>query len=184
MQWFPLAVPISSSSSLHGVGSFSDPNATWHYAFFFYESVINLIGWAILFTYTWHRKKKPNGLPTCLYFIWYGLVRTVMEPMRDPQYILSANGFPWSMLFSILMWGLGTIALLTLLLVNYGKEGSFLGSERGDPCGITQFAKSYKTEEPYYSKINMFGSNYPPAPPKEKKKKDAPPPDDGEQKEE
>ena len=100
----------------------------------------------------------------------------VMEPLRDPTYILSAGGIPWSEVFSILMAGLGIIAILVLLIVNFKREGSFTGSRKGDPCGITHFLTPYKDNKPYYSKINMFGANYPPAPSKEKKKKGGTPP--------
>lgn len=119
LQWFPLAVPISPDPNTFGVGSFSDPASTWHYAFFFYESVINLIGWAILFTLAWKTNKKPNGVLTCLYFVWYGTVRSVMEPLRDPEFILNAGGIPWSLVFSILMVGLGIAAILVLLIFNF-----------------------------------------------------------------
>ncbi len=171
MQWFPFAVPISNLHGYFGVKSFSDPNATWHYAFFFYEMMLNLIGWAILFTFTWYRKKKPNGLSVCLYLVWYGTVRTIMEPLRDPEFILNRGGVPWSHLFSILMIGLGVIGCMLLMIFNFLKEGSFIGSKKGDPCGITNYLTPYKDDPPYFSKINMFGANYPPRPPKEKKRK-------------
>ncbi len=168
---FPLAVPVSPDASIFGVGSFSDPNSTWHYAFFFYEMVINLIGWAILFTFTWFRKKKPNGISTCLYFVWYGTVRSIMEPLRDKEFILNGGDVMWSELFAILMAGLGLAAILVLLIVNHQREGSFVGSLKGDPCGITKYLSNDKKATPYFSKINMMGASYPPAPPKEKKKR-------------
>lgn len=172
LQWFPFAVPISHFAGAGGIDGFSDPNATWHYAFFFYESVINLIGWAILFTLAWKLKKKPNGILTCSYFVWYGTVRSIMEPLRDPEFILDRGGVMWSELFSILMVGLGICAILVLLILNFRKEGAFFGSRTGDPCGISEYMTPYKDDEPYYSTINMFGDKYPPAPPKKKKGED------------
>ncbi len=168
LQFFPFAVPISGG--LSGTQAFSDPNATWHYAFFFYESCLNLIGWAILFTTAWFRKKKPNGILTCLYFTWYGTIRTVMEPLRDPEFILNNHGIPWSQLFAILMVGLSICGCMVLMIINFRKEGSFTGSRRGDPCGITDYLTPYKNDPPYFSKINIFGAKYPPRPPKKKKK--------------
>ena len=156
-QWFPWAVYIDSR---HG----------WYHAFFFYEMVLNLIGFAVLFTTAWYRKSKPNGILMFLYFVWYGAVRTVMEPLRDSQYILSGGGVPWSEVFSIAMIGLGIIGCLVLMILNFLKEGKFVGSKRGDPCGITKFLSPDKNEKPYYSKINMLGSNYPPKPSKEELK--------------
>ena len=181
-QWFPFAVPVSPSGGIYGIGSFSDPSSEWHYAFFFYESCINLIGWAILFTLAWKTAKKPNGMFVCSYFIWYGVVRSVMEPLRDPQFILNAGGIPWSLVFSILMAGLGAAALLTLLILNFLREKSFLGSREGDPCAITAYLSPYKDDTPYYDKINMLGANYPPKPEEEgaqPKKRRRGPPSDG-----
>ena len=172
LQWFPFAVPIAPNHydwDVGGIGGFSASNATWHYAFFFYESVINLIGWAILFTLAWKTSKKPNGLYACLYFVWYGIVRSIMEPLRDPEFILDAGGVPWSLVFSILMATLGTAAVLVLLILNFRKEKSFLGSRVGDPCGITKYLTPYKDDTPYFDKINMMGANYPPKPEKEQK---------------
>ena len=165
---FPLAVPVSPDRYTYGIGSFSDPNSAWHYAFFFYESVINLVGWAILFTLAWKTSKKPNGVLTCLYFVWYGTVRSVMEPLRDPEFILSAGGVPWSLVFSLLMVGLGICAILTLLILNFRKEKTFIGSRVGDPCALTAYMTPYKDDIPYFSKINMFGDKYPPRPVKQK----------------
>ncbi len=168
LQWFPFAVPVSPYAD-GGIAAFSDPNATWHYAFFFYEILLNLTGFAILFTAAWFRKQKPNGILTFSYFIWYGVVRSVMEPLRDPQFILSGGGIPWSEVFSFLLIGLGVIGILCLLIRNFKREGSFVGSKRGDPYGISAYLTPYKDDTPYYSKINMFGANYPKKPPKGKK---------------
>ena len=171
-QWFPLAVPISpNASSVGGIGGFSDPNATWHYAFFFYESMVNLIGWAILFTLAWKFDKKPNGVLTALYFVWYGTVRAVMEPLRDPSFILDRGGVMWSEVFAILMAGLGVCAVLALLILNFRKEKSFFGSRVGEPSGICEYLTPYKDDPPYFSKINLYGAKYPPAPPKQPKGK-------------
>ena len=168
MQWFPFAVPIVPGYS--GTQAFEHLEiATWHYAFFFYELCVNMVGWALLFSFAWFHKKKPNGLPTFLYFAWYGILRTVLAPLRDPEFILSRGGVPWSLVFSVLMIGLGVGGCLALMIYNFKKEGAFLGSKTGDPCGITMYLTPYKNDEPYFSKINMFGANYPQRPPKKKK---------------
>ncbi len=162
-QWFPAAVEV---------------NGTWYQALFFYESVINLIGFALIFSAAWFFARKPNGLFTFLYFVWYGAVRAFMEPMRNPSYILgSGSDVMWSQLTSILMLAGGLAAIAVLLVVNYLKEGSVVGSKRGDPCGITAYLTPYKDDIPYYSKINLFGAKYPPAPDRKKEK----PPKKGEE---
>ncbi len=167
MEWFPFAVPISSRFAGDGIAAFSDPNAVWHYAFFFYESFINLIGFALLFTAAWKWFKKPNGLIACAYLVWYGTVRTIMEPLRAPGFILDGGGVRWSQVVSILMiiGGIGGIGIL--LALNYRKEGKLIGSKEGDPCAIREFAAIYRDEKPYSGKINAFGADYPPKPEEE-----------------
>lgn len=192
LQWFPFAVPVKPNpvgdGNMAGVWAVQEAlkdssGFEWHYAFFFYEGCINLVGWSILFTVAWFRKKKPNGLVMLFTCVWFGFVRMCMEPFRDEAYKLGSK-VPVSFWFAVFIWTIAIAAILVLLLVNHYKEGAFVGSAKGDPCGITQFAKSYKDEEPYFSKINMFGSAYPPAPPKEKRKKKSPPEaTDGEKKE-
>ncbi len=157
LQWFPFAVDIGG---------------TWHYAFFFYESVINTIGFILLYTLAWFFAKKPNGIFMCSYFVWYGTVRSIMEPFRDPEFILARGGIWWSEVFAVLMVVLGLAGIVTLLLVNYKKEGAVIGSKKGDPCGITKFLSSEKTAKPYFSKINMLGANYPQKPAKGEKSAD------------
>ncbi len=163
MQWFPFAVPIISG--MGGVEAFSHlESATWHYAFFFYESVLDLLGWAILFTLAWKFAKKPNGVFLCSYFVWYGTVRSIMEPLRDPQFILSGGGIWWSEVFAILMVVLGLAGIAALVAINYKKEGALFGSKEGEPLGIAAFLSSDKKTKPYFSEINMLGANYPQKP--------------------
>jgi len=145
LQWFPMAVQIGSQ---------------WHYALFFHEGCINVIGFALLYSAAWFWNKKPNGLFTFAYFVWYGTVRTIMEPLRDPAYILG-DGIMWSRVFSILLIVLGVVGIAVLLFLNYRREGALVGSKKGDPCGITDYLTPYKDDPPYYSKINMMGANYP-----------------------
>jgi len=158
LQWFPLAVYIEKLGE-------------WHYALFFYEGIVNVIGFALLYFAAWKFNRKPSGLITFSYFIWYGIVRTIMEPLRDPGFILGAeNDVMWSRITSILMVVAGIVGIVVLLFLNYRKEGAIFGSKSGDGCAITEYIKCDKNEEPYYSKINMMGGNYPPAPPKERKR--------------
>ncbi len=163
MQWFPFAV---------------FEGGQWHYAFFFYESVINTIGWAILFTLAWKFAKKPNGVLMFSYFVWYGTVRSIMEPFRDPEFILSGGGIWWSEVFAVGMILFGLIGIGVLLYRNYRKEGALIGSKTGDPLGITAFLASDKEAKPYYSKINLLGGAYPPKPEKDESPSEGDPKED------
>ena len=183
LQFFPFAVYINKTDGGSCLQTFvltfekifggnSDiSGGTWHYAFFFYESFINLVVAILLFVHAWKNPKKPNGLNVAFYFINYGLVRSIMEPLRDPSYILG-DKVQWSFVFSLLMLFAGIALLLVLLFLNRKEEGKYIGSAIGDPYGITAYIKDNKKEVAYLTKINMmckiFPENYvKPAPEKE-----------------
>lgn len=140
-QFFPFAVEIDGK---------------WHMAFFFYESVLNLIVFAVLFTLAWRFYKKPSGLLACLYAVCYGTIRTVMEPLRDPEFILNNGDIMWSWVTSIVLIVLGLVGIAVLLILNYRKEGSLIGSKRGDPYAIREFIPCYKEDRPNYSGISAI----------------------------
>lgn len=101
----------------------------------FYESLINLAVFALLFTFMWKFKKKPSGLAMCGYFFCYGLTRSIMEPLRDSQYILGYN-IPVSLVFSIIMCVGGAVCALALLYCNRRKYGLVIGAAEGEPLAI------------------------------------------------
>ena len=93
-QWFPFAVLLN--------------DGTWHYALFFYESVINFAIFAVLFILL--KKQKKFGLVAGIYLISYGLIRFLLEPLREAQYNL--------MLFSIKLSSLtSALAVLSGILI-------------------------------------------------------------------
>lgn len=148
LQFFPIAVLIESSNE-------------WHYAFFFYESMVTLTAAIVMFLHMWFNPKKPNGINTACYFIVYGLTRSIMEPLRDSTFILNGGGIPWSFVFSLglLAGGLGLLAYV--LVNNKRKEGKIIGTLNGDPYGITKFIGDTKDEVAYFDRINMMCSIYP-----------------------
>ena len=147
LQWFPFAVYI-------------DKVQAWHYAFFFYESMFNLIIAGLLFWNAWKNPYKPNGVNTAAYFTAYGLIRSIMEPLRDPKYILG-DGIQWSFVFSMTMLIGGLIWLMTLFIINKRKHGKLIGSANGDPYGITDYIKDTKDEIPVWTTVNMMCKLYP-----------------------
>lgn len=161
LQFFPLAVYIEK------VGA-------WHYAFFFYESLVTFTASVLMFINAWKNPNKPNGVNTALYFVVYGLTRSIMEPLRDPQYILG-TGVQWSFVFSLVLLIGGLALLFTVLYLNKKKEGKLLGSAKGEPYGIADYIGDSKTEVPYLDKWNLMCKIYPEKytekPSKEKTKK-------------
>ncbi len=145
LQWFPLAVQIGNE---------------WHYALFFYESVINLIWFGILFSLAWRKAYKPNGIYAGAFIAFYGILRTIMEPLRDEAYILGGSDIMYSRLTSIFMIVVGVGMIVVLLVLNKRKEGKFFGSAKGDPYTIGEFVPCYKTDLPQYDKWNLATALY------------------------
>ena len=148
LQFFPISVFIESTKE-------------WHYAFFFYESMVTLTAAVLMFLHAWFNPKKPNGINTACYFITYGLTRAIMEPLRDGAFILNGGGIPWSFVFSLVLLAGGLGMLGYVLITNQRKEGKLLGSANGDPYGITKFIGDTKEETAYFDKVNMMCTIYP-----------------------
>ena len=98
--FFPLTVKVGGSAYL---------------ALFFYESILNLIGFFIL--YKTFSKQKRYGTASAVYLIIYGTIRASLELLRDSEYILG-NTVPVSMLISFAAIALG---ILLLILARRGK---------------------------------------------------------------
>ena len=130
LQWFPFAVYIESSGE-------------WHYAFFFYEMLANLVIFALIFSLMWLMRKKPSGLGLAGYLTGYGLVRAIMEPLRDSKYQLGSSVMV-SEVMAIVMLVCGVLLAAGVLLWNRKKEGCFFGSRTGEPLAILP---AYKTKE-------------------------------------
>ena len=102
LQWFPFAVYINETMQ-------------WHYALFFYESVVNFICAVVILCC--FKKVNKIGYFTAIYLIFYGIVRSVMELFRDNNFILqTSTGLPISFIFSFVFISLG-IALITYCLI-------------------------------------------------------------------
>ncbi|MBQ8290964.1 MAG: prolipoprotein diacylglyceryl transferase [Clostridia bacterium] len=162
---------IVTNESLHffPISVYIEDVAEWHYAFFFYESMVTLTAAALMFLNAWKNPYKPNGINTALYFVVYGLTRSIMEPLRDKSFILG-DSVPWSMVMSICMLVAGLAALFVLLFLNKKKEGKLIGSLRGEPYGISEYIADNKNETAYFNKINIMCTIYPEKYPKQEKK--------------
>jgi len=99
--FFPLTVMIGNSP---------------HLALFFYESILNLIGFVFLFML--FRKQKKYGTTSAAYFIIYGVVRAILEPLRMPTYQMMVGPIPVSVVLSVLAVALG---IVLLVLNKYNK---------------------------------------------------------------
>lgn len=169
---------VVANEALHffPVSVYIEATGEWHYAFCVYESVVTLTAAILLFLNAWKNGKKPNGINVACYFIVYGLVRSIMEPLRDEQFILSGGGVPWSLIFSLAMLFGGLGLLGWLLINNKRKEGKIFGSASGEEYGIVRYIGDNAEDKPYFDKINMmcalYPDRYPPKPAKKGKERE------------
>lgn len=100
-QWFPFAVEVGGN---------------YYLATFFYESILNFVGFFILTILL--RKSKINGIVASTYLVYYGIVRFFLEGLRIPKYILYIPGttFPVSQAVSLAII-LGGVVWLSVLLI-------------------------------------------------------------------
>lgn len=103
-QWFPFAV-------------FIEAEGAWHLATFFYESLGNVIIFAVLM-YLIRKIEKP-GIITALYFVMYGVIRMIIEGFRTDS--LYWGPFRVSQLLSGVLVVAGIIAIIVIILTNKWK---------------------------------------------------------------
>jgi len=105
LQFFPFSVYIEALGE-------------WHYATFFYESMLNLIGFIVLM---WLFKRSNfNGIVTAVYLVWYGIVRFFLEGIRETTEILFIPGteIMVSQVVSLILVALGIGLLIYIFRKN------------------------------------------------------------------
>lgn len=108
LQFFPYGVQIDINGVL-----------TWFEALFFWEAVLSLIGFvAIVLLYL---KTKKIGLATGAYFLYYGVVRLILEGRRQSEFVLKWGNVPVSALISALFIAIG-LAIIIWLIVKTIKQ--------------------------------------------------------------
>lgn len=107
MQWFPYAVFIE------------DKNA-WYQATFFYESLWNFVGFLmLLFVY---KRSKMIGSTAGLYFIWYGIGRTLIEGLRSDSLYVGSSNIRVSQVLSMILVLIGlTMVIINLVRLKKGR---------------------------------------------------------------
>lgn len=106
LQFFPMAVYV------HG---------SWYHATFFYESMWNLVGYALLLILN---LKKPDwrGISCCSYFVYYGLGRAWIEGLRsDSLYFLKnilGETIRISQMLSVLLVIVGIAGIIAIVKID------------------------------------------------------------------
>lgn len=102
-----------------------DPEGTYRQPLFFYESFLNFLMFVYLLFLVNNKRlikkvnkkftvliKFNNGSKCFVWFMWYGLLRIILEPLRASIDILQINHFPISLLFAFLFFMFGTLCFL------------------------------------------------------------------------
>jgi phosphatidylglycerol:prolipoprotein diacylglycerol transferase len=101
LKWFPYAV-------------FIEAEGAFFQATFFYESLWNLIGAAIL--YYGLRRTKIDGVVAGGYLVFYGIGRVFIEGLRSDSLYIGDSGIRVSQLLSGILIALGAAAIICLYL--------------------------------------------------------------------
>ena len=62
-------------------------NGDFRVPLFFYESLVNLVGYLVIVWIVVNLNLTKPGTPGALYLIWYGVTRVAMEPLREESYL-------------------------------------------------------------------------------------------------
>lgn len=109
------------SSGLHGAAT--EPLTGFYHPTFFYESMLNLVGFSVMLVLR-RIKKVRFGELMSVYLIWYGSVRIFIETMRtDPlTFELFGITFKSAIVTSVIMILLGIALSLWIRLVKKGDS--------------------------------------------------------------
>lgn len=100
-------------------------DGVYYQALFFYEFIANLIGFFMISSL--FLKSKNYGLATSVYLVYYGTIRSILEPLRQSKFILQYGNIAVSSLMSYVMILAGVILLIAINIYNekrrkYGEK--------------------------------------------------------------
>lgn len=108
--WF---LPAFIKENMFIAGEFRQP-------FFLYELLLNLVGYFVIrFAIGEALKKyrKPLDL-AFMYLVWYGAVRFIMEPLRDPQFRMGETNV-WSEYNALILLIVGVVGIVANHVIRY-----------------------------------------------------------------
>jgi phosphatidylglycerol:prolipoprotein diacylglycerol transferase len=118
---------------------------------FIVESFINLTGFFLIYFGIGKGLKKfrePLDMGIA-YFLWYGITRAILEPLRDPRDNMGENG-QWSYIWALIFVGLSIVAFIVNHVVRYilkKKKKASLVTNDGEVATITSENKEDETHE-------------------------------------
>ena len=123
---------------------------------FLYESLWNLVGFIALSVWSKRGGRQYDGQATLLYFIWYGLIRFLLEPLRTSPLLIPGTTLRAS---QVLCGGMCLAALIVLLVQSrrpHRKEDLYVNRVRAESAEAadntsaeeTQTTETAETSEP------------------------------------
>lgn len=91
----------------------------WRVALFFIEGTLNFLFFIAMYVWFMKAKPKKSGYFVATYFIGYGLIRLILEPLRDQKFNLMVWGIRSQVLTSILVILAGIVVLAVCLYKSY-----------------------------------------------------------------
>lgn len=117
--------------------------------FFLIESLLNIAGFFIisyLVPVLWRKHRAP-GVNLGLYLLWYGVVRIVMEPLRNSNFQMGNDNL-WSVINAGIYIGLGVLAIAGFEIFYFYRM------KKGLPMEIVR-GKMPKTQKPKPKKSTL-----------------------------
>jgi phosphatidylglycerol:prolipoprotein diacylglycerol transferase len=108
----PWGIPIDCAHRIaaYPCSEFPEASTAFH-PLFLYESISGIVGALVLIWMGYHlRQRLRPGDLLLTFFIWYGVVRFLLEPLR--QEVWTFNGIPTAMLVSFAFIVVGVAALI------------------------------------------------------------------------
>lgn len=118
LQWFPYAVYIAREGG-------------FYQATFFYESVLNAIGFTLLSVFV--RRVDVKGFGTLGYFGWYCTVRGFLEIIRSEKSTVDQNTSVNTVMIYCFVVAAVCIGLITFLIIRKHKKGGKIFFKNGIP---------------------------------------------------
>jgi len=131
-----------STSGTHVPPFTVDIDGGYHLATFFYESVLNLIGFFVLWQV--FKRSKKLGTTTACYFIWYGITRAIIEPLRLDSLMIGSGSDVIINRVSFLISLLLIVGGVVILLLN--RKG-WIHQEHANLLEINRPSKKVKESE-------------------------------------
>jgi len=144
----PWGIPIDCAHRLQQYACAQLPEAsTRFHPLFLYESVSGVLGAIVLsWLFLRHRHRFASGSLLFVFFIWYGVVRFLLETLRQENWIVF--GVPTAQLVSVAFIVIGILGLLWRNAGPAGRRGDATDDEEEDESDFEDVDDDTDTEKP------------------------------------